>query len=292
MAVGGVMRRVSRPALTDLRIVAAPVRLREGAPAALPDLFYGEELVVFGRYRGTGRGTVVIEGERQGRRERITVAATFPASGSANGFIPPIWAARRIGELTRTVRLEGHSERLVAEIRDLGLRYGILTEYTSYLVQEPGIRIAAGQIGGQPLPQAAPSAQSGQAAFDRAERSARLLNEVSVTGVTAQADAELAKVANRSGREVRRAGGRLFLKSGKEWTDANHADSLRLVTVAPYSAAWFAVAGALPELKEALALSDRVTIAGRRASIRVALGGASTLSPEALARLVRDIRGS
>jgi hypothetical protein len=64
------------------------------------------------------------------------------------------------------------------------------------------------------------------------------------------------------------------------------------VTVAPYSAAWFAVAGALPELKEALALSDRVTIAGRRASIRVALGGASTLSPEALARLVRDIRGS
>ena len=51
-AVGGVLSKLARPALIDLRIVESPVRFEELAPAALPDLFYGEELVILARYRG------------------------------------------------------------------------------------------------------------------------------------------------------------------------------------------------------------------------------------------------
>jgi Ca-activated chloride channel homolog len=292
VAMGNVLRRVAHPALTGLRIVESPVRLVSGAPAELPDLFYGEELVVFGRYRGTGRGQVVVEGERQGRRERITLAADFPARSAGNEFIPPLWAARRIGELTRTIRLEGQSDALVKEVRELGLRYGILTEYTSYLVQEPGVVVA----GGDPLrdlpASLAPSAQSGRASFERAEASASLAKTGSMDAMTAQADREVARLAANSGGDVKRAGGRVFRRDGERWTDAAHQDSLRVVTVAPYSAAWFAVAQALPELREAMALGDQVTVAGRRASLRVAPSGVANLSSEALARLVRDIRGT
>jgi len=290
LAVGGILRRVSHPALTGLRVVEAPVTLRDGAPTVMPDLFYGEELVVMGRYRGVGRGTVVIEGERLGRRERITIEANFPATSDANGFIPPIWAARRIGELTRTLRLEGSNERLVAQIRSLGQRYGILTEYTSYLVQEPGVVVASD---GRQMAAAAPapSAQSGRAAFERAEASADMAATANAVGMTRRADLEAAKVARSSGREILRAGGRVFVKDGEHWTDLNHRDSLSVVTIAPYSTAWFAVARALPELQEALSASDRVTIAGRRASLRVSPEGATTLTAAALARLVRDIRG-
>ncbi|MEO7354793.1 MAG: VIT domain-containing protein, partial [Gemmatimonadales bacterium] len=137
-AVGGVMNRMSHPALVDLRIVDAPVRFLDEAPAVLPDLFYGEELVVLARYRGEGTGPVVIEGTRNGRRERFTVAGEFTRRAEGNEYIAPLWAARRIGELSRQLRIEGSSPRLIAQIRELGLRYGILTEYTSYLVQEPG----------------------------------------------------------------------------------------------------------------------------------------------------------
>lgn len=291
LAMGGVLRRVSRPALTGIRVVEAPVDLRQSAPAAMPDLFYGEELVVFGRYRGTGRGTVVIEGERLGRRERLTVEAVFPAVRAANSFLPPLWAARRIGELTRTLRLEGNNPALVAEIRELGLRHGILTEYTSYLVQEPGIVLTDEELRARMAP-AAPAAQSGQAAFERAEASARLLNQATTAGVAAGADQAVAKAAREAGREARRAGGRVFLREGEVWTDLAHRDSLRVVAVAPFSPAWFAVARALPELVEALALGDQVVVAGRRASLKVAPGGATTLSTEAIAQLVRDVRGS
>ncbi|MCL4866126.1 MAG: hypothetical protein KJZ47_09555, partial [Gemmatimonadales bacterium] len=215
----------------------------------------------------------------------------FPAASDANAFIPPIWAARRVGELTRTLRLEGPSERIVAEIRRLGQRYGILTEYTSYLVQEPGVIVA--RDGRQPVPApAAPSAQSGRAAFERAEASADMAATANVAGMSRRADLEAAKVAQSSGREVLRSGSRLFVRDGEQWTDVNHHDSLRVVVVAPYSPAWFAVARALPELREALAASDRVTIAGGRASIQVSPEGATTLSAAALDRLVRDIRGS
>ena len=53
--------------------------------------------------------------------------------------------ARRIGELTRQIRLEGGSPELVNQVKELGLRYGILTEYIAYLVQEPGV-VAGGPI--------------------------------------------------------------------------------------------------------------------------------------------------
>ncbi len=53
-AMGSVLTRIARPALTDLRIVESPVRFLEQAPTVLPDLFYGQELVVLARYRGKG----------------------------------------------------------------------------------------------------------------------------------------------------------------------------------------------------------------------------------------------
>ena len=138
VAVGTLLGQIRNPALVNLRIVSAPVTLLDAYPAQLPDLFYGEELVVFGRYHGAGAGEVVIEGERNGRRERFTARGQFASSESDNGFVPPLWASRKIGELTRTARLEGATPGLIEQIRQLGLRYGLLTEYTSFLVLEPG----------------------------------------------------------------------------------------------------------------------------------------------------------
>ena len=63
--------------------------------------------------------------------------AESPVELSGMQPAPGLWAARRIGELTRTIRVEGASPVLQEEIRELGLWFGGLTEYTAYLVQEP-----------------------------------------------------------------------------------------------------------------------------------------------------------
>jgi len=57
------------------------------------------------------------------------------AVAGPHDFVPRLWATRRIGELLDRVRVEGESEALVAEIRDLGLAYGLVTPYTVFAIQ-------------------------------------------------------------------------------------------------------------------------------------------------------------
>jgi Ca-activated chloride channel family protein len=301
-AVGGVVSKLSRPALVDLRIVRAPVRLRDEAPAVLPDLFFGEELVVLARYRGTGSGPVIIEGSRNGRRERFTIQGNFGGHADGNDYIPQLWAARRIGELTRSIRIEGSSPELIAQVRELGLRYGILTEYTSYLVQEPAMQFAARRAAA-PMPSGAAAARemTGRQAFADAEASADLsasstlaaANKVAGgrTDMLAAAQNGPADETEAERRESRRVGGRLFVWRGGAWTDIAHADSLKLTTVEPFSAAYFALVKARPSLAQPLTVGTPVVLAGRRASLKVAEGGVTRWSPGALDLFLREFDG-
>ncbi|HWA15809.1 MAG TPA: VIT domain-containing protein [Gemmatimonadales bacterium] len=299
VTVGSLMNKLRRPALVNLRIVDAPARLHDLSPAVLPDLFYGEELVLFGRYDGSGNGQIVIEGERNGRRERFTARAELPRSENGNDFIPRLWASRRIGDLTRQIRLEG-SESAIREVRELGLRYGILTEYTSYLVQEPtplasadarqvppGLRTREGST---PMPAAAPMRQTGQVAFDRAKESGQFSAANSLADADAAAEKKMASLgAERS--EMRRAGGHVFVKKDGIWTDLAHTDSLKLFRVAPFSPAYFAVTRALPELTASLRGDEPVIIAGRQASVEITSGGRESMTDAEIRELARMFRG-
>lgn len=297
-ALGTLASKIRHPALLDLRIDRAPVDLVELAPARLPDLFAGEELVVFGRYRRSGSGSVEISGERNGRRERFAVTGSFGMHQQNNDFIPRLWASRRIGDLTRQIRLEGGSPALMDQVRDLGLRYGILTEYTSYLVQEPEA-IAAGPV---PLREdrwraqnapAAPAAQTGAVAFERAEASAKMREVKSLAdadAVSRQATERLGSAGPRSA--TRTVAGRIFVQRGGIWTDALHRDSLQVTVVAPYSDAYFALVRALPELGPWLRAGNDVLVAGRRVSIRIAATGISSWRSGELERVAAAFRGA
>ncbi len=303
VAVGNLVGKLRRPALVNLRVVDSPVDLRQLTPGTLPDLFYGEELVVFGRYHGSGHGTLVFEGERNGRRERFTAEAEFPSVSSANDFIPRLWASRRIGDLTRQIRLEGASDGLISEVRELGLRYGILTEYTSYLVQEPNLAMggrrdngmpmmdmAPGRGAGQLAPAAAPVAQTGKVAVDRARESGRMSQAASLAEADAAAE-EKFEALRSADSEMRRIGGRVFRKEAGVWTDIGHRDSLRVLTVAPFSPAYFAVVRSLPELTASLQAENPVLVAGKRASLKVEAGGKEKLTDAELRDFVRQFRG-
>lgn len=305
VAVGNLVGKLRRPALVNLRVVESPVEMRELSPGNLPDLFYGEEMVVFGRYHGTGRGRLVIEGERNGRRERFTAEADFPGVSSANDFIPRLWASRRIGDLSRQIRIEGSSEGLIREVRDLGLRYGILTEYTSYLVQEPTTvasriedrrrDLSANGAGFSAQPQmmapSAPVAQTGKVAFDRAKESGRMSQATTLSEADDAAADKFEALRGSEGSELKRFGGRVFRRGGGVWTDVNHADSLRILTVAPFSPAYFAVVRAIPELTSSLQMDEPVLVAGKKASLKVAAGGKDKLSDSELKEFVRQFRG-
>ncbi len=182
-------------------------------------------------------------------------------------------------------------------LKQLALRYGILTEYTSYLVQEPNVALrqrAADSV--MRVPAATPTNQAGSASVERAERDRSMSAALYLDGVVVTAAGKASELDEmrraRSGiNPTQRIGGRLFIMRDSTWTDLGHGDSLRVVSIAPYSDAYFALLKALPDLREAAALEPAVLVAGRRASIKIETGGKTRWNPGELERLVRDFRG-
>ncbi len=305
-ALGRLVAKISHPVLTDLEIAEAPVRLSELYPQRLPDLFAGEELVLFGRYagdrvrrgtegtdgtEGTVNGRLVLTGRRAGRTERFEVRVTFPEHQRDNDYIPRLWAARKIGALTQSIKLNGSSPEVEREIRETALRYGLLTEYTSYLVQEPlDVAVRTRDLRDRmlaPMAAPAPAEASGRGAVARAEQ-ARMNREAKSMANIAAAELEVTRLAH--GPATRHVAGRLFVLKDGVWTDLWHADSLRVVRIEPFSDAYFALLDRLPELKPYWSELDRVLVSGKRVSISLDAVGTATLGAAELDRLARDFR--
>jgi hypothetical protein len=104
------------PALSGLRV--------EGGEdvVGVRDIFWGERLVVAGRFRGPAK--LVVSGE--GYRREIDVA--FPAKEEANHYVRRLWAQRKAADLVA----QGKKQEVV----ELGVKHQIMTPYTSLLVLE------------------------------------------------------------------------------------------------------------------------------------------------------------
>jgi Ca-activated chloride channel family protein len=309
VAVGSLARKLRAPALVDLRLVSSPARIVSLEPVHLPDLFAGQELIVLGRYSGSGTGPLVIEGKRDGQTVRVSTPVQFAARDADHEYVSTLWAARRIGALTRTMRLEGTTPARIEEIRALALRHGIVTEYTAYLVQEPaGVagpdmprdeasrRNTRGAPGMAMPAEAAASpeakAQTGRVAFEAAQTSADYAGASSVSAARRVSErAQDRTVSNVHGTTQRVIGSRRYQQQGGRWTDLSQATQ-RVITVEPFSAAYFALLKALPELREPSLLGDDVLVAGRTVSIRFQRAGQATMAGSEVMQVAQAFRGT
>ncbi len=290
-AVGDLAAKLASPVMTDLTLSADGAELYDVQPDRLPDLFASDEVVVFGRYRGAGNGerTVTVSGRRGGRTERFSAGADFSTEAPQARYIEQLWAARRAGALAQEIRLHGPNTEVLESLKRLALRYGILTEYTSYLVQEPNVA-----MNGVILREMRPRDQAGAPAVAQAQEQSAMRGALSVQAITVTsgataADAALGRAA-AAGRAIQRVGARVFERRDSVWTDLRHGDSLRIVTVAPFSDAYFALLRALPELVQPAALAPAVLVAGARVSIKIQEGGRSSWGAGELEGLVREFR--
>jgi Ca-activated chloride channel family protein len=134
LALTGFYAQIAHPLLTDLSVEFEGMQVESLYPEALPDLFQGSSLLLTGRYRSTSdRVTVRVRGWAVTERREYVYRFDLPETGGRD-FVPRLWATRRVGALLDRVRVEGESDALVEEIRELGLAYGIVTPYTTFVV--------------------------------------------------------------------------------------------------------------------------------------------------------------
>lgn len=145
--VASLYNKISAPVLTDLELEFDDVRVELVYPDTLPDLFAGEQLTVVGRYRdGADNVDITLSGKVSGDSQSYSyVNLEFRDRAGGEPFIARLWATRRIGDLLNTIRLRGENKELVDSIVDLSVRYGIITPYTSFLIEEDDILTQQGR---------------------------------------------------------------------------------------------------------------------------------------------------
>ena len=141
--VGGFYAKISRPVLSDLAFDFGDVTTVMQYPDVLPDLYKGSQLVLVGRYRGSGTAAGKLTGMLNGEKHQIPFSAEFPAVESQNAFVARLWAQKRIDYLLAQARLHGEHDETRAEVIALSTRYQIVTSYTSLVaVKAPAQSVA------------------------------------------------------------------------------------------------------------------------------------------------------
>jgi Ca-activated chloride channel family protein len=283
-AVGIVASRLTSPLVTDVRVRADGVRLRKMHPSGAVDIFAGEDLVLLTRYDGSGNAVVRFEGQTTNGPVSWSTRVYFPERSRENSFVARLWATQRVGYLSAEKRKHGGSREIDDEIRDLGERFGIPTEFSSYLVVEPGMNrrrdIGAGGVQLQSVVITGAASAPASIQFEAAKSAAAQRSATSV----AAADAA---VGMRDDANIRRAGNVTLVLRDSVWTDARYKQSGTVLKVKPYSDAYFKLLELLPDLREPFSVGERVLVSGRSISVELTPSGEERLTDRDLA-LIRD----
>ena len=252
-AVEALYSKVASPVLTGVTLDVEGVMVSDLHPAPLPDVFRGGQLVVAGRYEGSGTVTVTLSGRVRGEPIDLVFDDIRFAESGGDPTIPRLWATRKIGELLRTVRIDGPDDETIDQIVRLSIRWGIVTPYTSYLVTEDA-----------PFGEDAIEEISRSAAENAASTTLPASGEAAVGAADAAGDLATAETGVAPGAEygdlVRIGGGRTFRLSNGRWMDTAFDPALDTVRVAFGSADYFTLAASDPTLAAALAIAADLTV--------------------------------
>jgi len=131
--------RVRTPLLTDLSIDWNGIRVADTYPGKLTDLFSAKPVILHGRYDKPASGTIKLKGKVAGQPYERNISLNLPETDPNNDALASLWARTRIDDLS-SARLKATTEanrtEIDSQITDLGLRYHLMTQFTSFVAVE------------------------------------------------------------------------------------------------------------------------------------------------------------
>lgn len=133
-------KMIEAPVLMHLQARFEGLDAYDIEPPLLPDVFAQRPVVLFGKWRGEPKGRLVLEGRTAAGpfTARLDVLSLKSPAGQSDA-LRYLWARHRIASLSDQEALEGGSAQR-EEILDLGLRYNLLTQYTSFVAVDRIVR--------------------------------------------------------------------------------------------------------------------------------------------------------
>ncbi len=151
---------VSAPLLVGVEVSFDGLEVYDVDPPSLPDLFAERPLLVFGKWKGAPRGTITLRAKVGSTPWNETIDVAREGRMVEGNALAYLWARERIAQLSDYAGVRGSTrsssdptdER--AAIVELGLRYNLLTRYTSFVAVDSEVRRKEGDLHSvkQPLP--------------------------------------------------------------------------------------------------------------------------------------------
>ena len=143
--------RIHSPVLTDITVDFGDLPVRNVYPdvAAIPDLFAAVPLVLKGRYTEAAEGTVTIRGNTAAGPFERTIAVRLPGDAPEHDVLAPLWARARIDWLMARdwlgIQQRNPDPKLKKAITRLGLKYNLVTQFTSFVAVEEKVITEGGK---------------------------------------------------------------------------------------------------------------------------------------------------
>jgi Ca-activated chloride channel family protein len=144
--VGKFFEYVSRPSVTGIEVDFEGLPVYDLWPEKVPDLFAGRPVTLVARFDRGARGKITLTGWLAGRRWEQTLEVELPDEEPANPGLPILWARKRIETLSDRLAIgEIQEEEAKERITELGLRYSLMSAYTSFVAIDSEVRNPGGQ---------------------------------------------------------------------------------------------------------------------------------------------------
>ncbi|NBD35569.1 MAG: VWA domain-containing protein [Chloroflexi bacterium] len=275
--------QIQSPLLTDIALDFGDIQTYDVYPQPLPDLYASTQLIVTGRYRGIGVQPIELRGAVDGAQQVYQYEGRFQ-SEEEQAFIPRLWAARKIGHLLTQIRLHGENEEWIDAVVTLSLRYGIITPYTSFLIeeQEEALSTEGRKRAAEEFSALTPSAPSGQSAVEDAEMRLGLGGAGAAPAADESTPPMTEGDAGRASSSVQYVGDKTFLCDGQQCIDTAYVpDQMSAQEIVFMSETYHAQLAAHPTWANYFALGEgTIFVAEGGAAYRFVLGaGADDVPP-------------
>ena len=144
---------IASPVLTQVKVEFNDFAAYDVEPVTVPDILAERPVMVFGKWRGTPRGAITVKGISGDGNYTETIDVGTITPSPSNSALKYLWARHRIMILSDYNKLHADDGR-INEVTDLGLKYNLLTAYTSFVAVDTEVRNTEGRptIIKQPLP--------------------------------------------------------------------------------------------------------------------------------------------
>lgn len=126
--------KLAREAMHGIKVALDGVPVADLTPERFGNIYFGQQIVSFGRYLRPGKVTLRLLAKISGEEKKWETAITLPEHEETFPEVERLWALSRIQSLEKQIEDGGERSELREAVITLGTEYSIVSNHTSMVV--------------------------------------------------------------------------------------------------------------------------------------------------------------